>query len=121
MSGTPIRGVGAPDVGLTLGPRSRTKTLVLSLLVGRLAPALLSRQLGCAENVASLLLRSLVSAKLMMMTVKGTTPVYRLDPAFFAAGELRSLLRRIAKLRPHLERRAQAMSAEIERSYPQLR
>jgi len=121
MVGKPLRGVGAPDVGLTLGPRPRTKTLVLALLVGRLAPAVLSRQLGCVEPVARFLLRSLASAGLMTVLVKGGTPVYRLDPAFFAASELRSLLRRIAALRPHFKRRAEAALAEIERRHPHLR
>ncbi|MEZ5316582.1 MAG: winged helix-turn-helix domain-containing protein [Vicinamibacterales bacterium] len=85
------------------GSATRTRALVLLQLLGSSYARELARLLGVSVSVAQKALASLERDDLVAAQAVGRTRVYRLNPRYFARGELEAYLRRLVAAFPDLD------------------
>ena len=86
------------------GSRTRTRVLLALELRGESYPREIARLLGVSLSVVQKAMRSLELDGLIAGRSVGRTRVYSLNRRYFAATELRSLVRRLADLDADLRR-----------------
>jgi transposase len=87
------------------GSRTRTRVLTGLELLGESYPRELARILGVGLSVVQKAVRSLELDGLIAGRSVGRTRLYAISPGYFAAKELRSLVRRLAASDVELRRR----------------
>ncbi len=98
------------------GSRTRSRILCGLELLGSSHPRELARILGSGLSVVQKALRSLERDGLVAGRSVGRTRVYSLDPSYFAARELRQLVRRLAATDEGLRRKVDALRVRPRRS-----
>jgi len=88
------------------GTRRRTEALILIALLGETYPSEIARQLGVPLFSIQTVVESLERDGIVVTRKRGGTRLVSLDPRFYAAKELRSLLLRLAEGEPALQEAA---------------
>jgi DNA-binding transcriptional ArsR family regulator len=98
------------------GSRTRTRVLLALELLGESYPRELSRVLGVGLSVVQKAIRSLELDGLIAGRALGRTRLYSINPAYFAAKELRQLARRLAEVDDELRQEVSALRTRPRRS-----
>jgi DNA-binding transcriptional ArsR family regulator len=99
------------DAPVVFGSRARDRILFLLAIVGTSYPRELSRSLDISLLTVQRTVNDLERAGVLATRMMGRTRLAELNPRWFAAAELRSLLERLAESDPSLAEKA----AEIRR------
>lgn len=98
------------------GSRTRTRVLLALLVSGGSHARELARLTETRLSAVQGALRSLERDGLVGATSAGRTRLYRLEPRFFAARELRALLERMAAAEPRLRERVESLRRRPRRT-----
>lgn len=86
-----------------LGSRSRTDMLILLRLLEESYPSELAALLGTPLNSIQRMLLDLEDQGVIASRLRGRTRLVSLNPRYFAVGELKALLHRLAQASPEWE------------------
>lgn len=98
------------------GSRTRTRVLLSLELMGQSYPRELARLLGVGLSVVQKAIRSLELDGLIAGRAVGRTRLYSINPAYFAANEVRRLAGRLVDGDEELRRRVSEMRTRPRRS-----
>src|SRR5215471_5576207 len=94
------------EVSSPFGSRTRTRVLVALRLLEQSYPRELARFLGTPLSVVQKGIRSLEADDLVAGRSFGRTRIFQLNPRYFAATEVQTLLNRLIEANVDLRRRA---------------
>ena len=94
------------DAPVVFGSRARDRILFLLAIVGTSSPRELSRSLDISLLTVQRTVNDLERAGVLATRMMGRTRLAELNPRWFAAAELRSLLERLAESDPSLAEKA---------------